>query len=311
MTPRATPKVQTSQNVPRPCATIPMVKDFHLPCFPVYIILVFLTYLNHTISISTSTVKVASVSYSGVEGSLRREAATYCRGKGSLMVHAAGNLNDDLSEFGNADDDDLIVAGGTTVSNSKYILSNYGTFVDVMAPGKNVRTTDTGSGYISIDGTSFSAPLAAGLVALIWSADPNFGTPDELTPDEVEAILKAGTVPHDLVSENDAAYGLINSRNSVVIAASGTFPVSFYPWDSHVLYCATNLTQDIAFLPIFCNSPRHHQHHCLQPCLPRLITQQRHLLQPRILLLIHRPRQSLQPCLPLLITQPMQAVEMA
>ena len=227
--------------------------------------------------INFSTVKVASVSYSGAEGILRREAATYCKGRGSLIVHAAGNLNDDLSEYGNADDDDLIVAGGTTVSNSKYALSNYGTFVDVMAPGKNVRTTDTGSGYISIDGTSFSAPLTAGLVALIWSADPNFGTPDELTPDEVEAILKAGTVPHDLLSEYDAAYGLINSRNSVVIAASGTFPVScclcLYPWNSHVLYCATSLTQDIAFLLTFCNSPRYHQHHCLPVCLPLLITQ--------------------------------------
>jgi len=48
-------------------------------------------------------VKVASVSYSGVEQQSRRDAATYCKSQGALMVNAAGNDGYDLTQFGEAD----------------------------------------------------------------------------------------------------------------------------------------------------------------------------------------------------------------
>ena len=161
------------------------------------------------------------MSYSGVEGSARREAATYCKTKGALMVNAAGNDERDLTTFGNADNDDLIVAGATTSSNTKSGFSAYGAFVDVMAPGSSVWTTEVGGGYTPVSGTSFSCPLTAGLIALIWSANPS------LTPNEVEAILKQSAKPLDLVNDWNVAYGLINSRNAVAMAASGTDFVSF------------------------------------------------------------------------------------
>ena len=125
-------------------------------------------------------VKVASVSYSGVEGDARRQAATYCKTQGALMTNAAGNDNRDLTPFGPADADDLIVVAASTSSNNKASFSAYGSFVDVWAPGSSVWTTTTGNGYTSTSGTSFSCPLTAGLIALIWSKNP------ELTPNEVE-----------------------------------------------------------------------------------------------------------------------------
>ena len=203
-------------------------------------------------------VKVASVSYSGVTGSLRREAATHCKAQGSLMVNAAGNDSRDLTSFGDADNDDLIVAGATTSSNSKSGFSAYGTFVDVMAPGSSVRTTNIGSGYRSISGTSFSCPLTAGLIALIWSADPNYGTANELTPNEVESILKAGANPLNLVQDWNVKYGLINSRNSVAMAASGTSRVSFVLVLVWYVFVSTKSHETFILLHLF-NSPRRHQ----------------------------------------------------
>ena len=106
-----------------------------------------------------SDVKAVSVSYSGVEGQARRNAAAYCKTQGALMVNAAGNDGRDLTQFGDAGDDDLIVAGASTAQDNKSSFSAYGRFVDVWAPGSSVWTTTTGSGYAPVSGTSFSCPL--------------------------------------------------------------------------------------------------------------------------------------------------------
>ncbi len=174
-------------------------------------------------------VKVASLSYSGAANQLRREAASYCKSKRSLMVTAAGNSQSNMSSAGFADNDDLIVVGATTNTNTMSTFSNFGTYVDVMAPGTDVFTTEP-NGYGTVSGTSFSCPLTAGLVALIWSANP------DLTPNDVEAILKeSANVPQ---ASWGSAYGVINSRRALELTASRTlsvraecwalFPLTFY-----------------------------------------------------------------------------------
>ena len=161
--------------------------------------------------------KVASVSYSGVDTSSNLTTASYIRSIGGLLVWAAGNDTHNLN-FGNRDNDDLIVVGATTSDNSRANFSAYGQFVDIFAPGDSVLTTDSGSNsdYSYVSGTSFATPLTAGLAALIWSADP------ALTPGEVEVILKNGTT--DLGSsgtDNTFGYGLINVEGSLLLVGNG------------------------------------------------------------------------------------------
>ncbi len=161
--------------------------------------------------------KVASVSYSGVDSSSNLTTASYIRSLGGLLVWAAGNDGRNLT-FGNRDNDDLIVVGATDINDNKASFSAYGQFVDLVAPGVSVYTTDSGSNndYASVSGTSFSTPLTAGLAALIWSADPS------LTPSEVEAILKSGA--NDLGSsgvDNTYGYGRINVNGSLSLVGGG------------------------------------------------------------------------------------------
>ncbi len=161
--------------------------------------------------------KVASVSYSGVDSSSNLTTATYIRSLGGLLVWAAGNDGRNLT-FGNRDNDDLIVVGATDINDNKASFSAYGQFVDLVAPGVSVYTTDSGSNndYAYVSGTSFSTPLTAGLAALIWSADPS------LTPSEVEAILKSGA--NDLGSsgvDNTYGYGRINVNGSLSLVGGG------------------------------------------------------------------------------------------
>jgi len=158
--------------------------------------------------------KVASVSYSGVKSSGVDTAGAYCRSKGALLVWAAGNEGQNLT--GNRDDN-VIVVGATTPSDGKAGFSNFGPFVDLMAPGESVFTTanNSNSSYGSVSGTSFSCPLTAGLCGLIWSLDPT------LTPIEVENILRAGC--DDLGTggvDNTFGYGRIDVFNSLSLVDS-------------------------------------------------------------------------------------------
>jgi len=129
--------------------------------------------------------RVASVSSSGVDSNSNLTTATYIKSQGGLLVWAAGNENRNLT-ISDRDADDIIVAAATDQNDNKASFSNFGRFVDVAAPGVSVFTTDRSGGYAAVSGTSFSCPLTAGLCALIWSFNPS------LTPDEVEAVLKAG-----------------------------------------------------------------------------------------------------------------------
>lgn len=73
--------------------------------------------------------KAVSISYSGVEASSRRTAATYCKNRGSLVFNSAGNDNRDISGY-DTDADDLIVVGATDSSDNRSSFSAYGSFVD-------------------------------------------------------------------------------------------------------------------------------------------------------------------------------------
>jgi thermitase len=160
--------------------------------------------------------RVANVSYSGVDSSSVRSTATQIKNLGGLLVWAAGNDGRSLN-WGDRDNDDVIVVGATRSNDSIASFSARGPSMDLVAPGESVYTTTTGSGYGSVSGTSFAAPLTAGLIALIWSSNPS------LTPDEVEDILKASC--DDLGAtgvDNTFGYGRINSHSALVLAGGQT-----------------------------------------------------------------------------------------
>jgi PKD repeat protein len=127
------------------------------------------------------------------------------------LIWAAGNDRRNL-RLSNRDSDDLIVVGATDSNDNKASFSARGKMIDVVAPGVGVLTTHSSSNstYAFVDGTSFSCPLTAGLVGLIWSADPT------LTPNEVEAILKssADDIGNSGV-DNVHGHGRINVFNAM------------------------------------------------------------------------------------------------
>ncbi len=165
--------------------------------------------------------RVVSVSYSGVTGSTIDTAGAYVRSQGSLLVWAAGNESNNLT---GSRDDNVIVVGATTITENLATFSNYGSFVDLTAPGVGVRTTsnNSDSAYINVDGTSFACPLVAGLCGLIWSFNPT------LTPDEVEGILRASCEDLGASGIDDVfGYGRINSFRALQMTPPNLVQVSY------------------------------------------------------------------------------------
>ncbi|MBC8327474.1 MAG: S8 family serine peptidase [Planctomycetes bacterium] len=161
--------------------------------------------------------RVASVSYTGGDSASPLTTATYLKSQGGLLVWAAGNDGRYLT-YGNRDADDMIVVGASDSGDNLAYFTAYGPYVDLMAPGVGIWTTNSSSNssYASVSGTSFATPITAGLIALIWSADPN------LTPNEVEALLKSSCDDKGAAGvDNTWSYGRVNVNNAMVAANGG------------------------------------------------------------------------------------------
>lgn len=120
------------------------------------------------------------------------KAIRYADRKDVLMVHAAGNSSQDNDVAPNYPNDTYDVArclfcgkkarswiavGALAYEpgeNMVATFSNYGqNDVDVFAPGHQIRSTDVGSTYTTASGTSFAAPVVAGIAAVIRSRYPD------------------------------------------------------------------------------------------------------------------------------------------
>jgi len=129
--------------------------------------------------------RVAVLSFQIFGGGSITSAAKYFFEKGGLIFAAGGNTG---AYVGDPDNPYIISVSATSNADSIASFSTYGPFIDLSAPGVSIYTTVKGGGYGAVSGTSFSAPIAAGVAALIFSANPS------LSPSDVELILKSTAV---------------------------------------------------------------------------------------------------------------------
>lgn len=124
--------------------------------------------------------RVANVSYYVTGIKTVSSAAKYFQSKGGVVSASAGNYG--ISET-LADDPSILMVGATDPLDYLYSYSNRGNNLDLVAPGNNT-TTLIGGQYGAGGGTSFAAPVVAGVAALMLSVNPS------LTPGQVQDLLK-------------------------------------------------------------------------------------------------------------------------
>ena len=116
-------------------------------------------------------------------------AVEYAQQQGCLIIAAAGN--DGLSPIDYpARLPDVLAVAATDTSDVRWLHSNYGSDVDVAAPGVEILSANKYGSYNQLTGTSMSTAFVSGLAALIWSLQPAW------TANDVAATLTS--TAHDV-----------------------------------------------------------------------------------------------------------------
>jgi len=146
--------------------------------------------------------------------------------RGTTVVVAAGNSNTNVSSAVPANCANVIAVAATTSAGARASFSNYGTGIDVSAPGQailstlNSGTTVPGSAsYASYNGTSMAAPHVAGVVALVQSVAPT-----ALSPAAIETLLKNTARALPGACSGGCGAGIVDADAAVTAALGGTNP---------------------------------------------------------------------------------------
>ena len=151
-----------------------------------------------------------------------RQAIAQANKRGSIVVVAAGNNNFDASKSSPGNCEDVITVGATDKNGKRSYFSNYGSRVDVSAPGGDRRywgggilsTLNAGktapgkADYAEYQGTSMAAPHVAGIVALMKAVDP------KLTYAQAKKVLQSTSQSVEC-DQSACGSGIVNAARTV------------------------------------------------------------------------------------------------
>jgi len=149
-------------------------------------------------------------------------AINFARGKGAVVVVAAGNSSTNASSSSPANCSGVVTVAATGKTGGRASYSNYGSLVTLAAPGGdngagilstlNAGTSAPGAdNYVNYMGTSMATPHVAGIAALMLAVNA------ALTPDQVAAMLKASARAFPAPCP-DCGAGLADANAAVALA---------------------------------------------------------------------------------------------
>ena len=161
------------------------------------------------VAANASGPSVANMSLGGGVSSSLDSAVASAVQSGITFVLAAGNSNADACNSSPAREQSAVTVGSSTSSDSRSSFSNWGSCVDVFAPGSNIKSAWIGGGYRTISGTSMAAPHMAGVTALYLHEN------NALSPSQVSNLIStratSGKISDTRGTVNKLAYSLSSS----------------------------------------------------------------------------------------------------
>ena len=151
--------------------------------------------------------RVINISIAGTtSSSTLTNAVSYATSHGVTVVAAAGN-NGSSAPMYPAAIPGVISVAATDQLDALTSYSEYGSWVDLAAPGSTVSTLADGT-YNAVGGTSIASPTVAGIAALLLSVDPG------ATPADIATALTSTTDPTS--GSNAAASGRVNAYRALL-----------------------------------------------------------------------------------------------
>jgi serine protease len=187
---------------------------------------------NSSGTVPSQPADIINMSLGGTSDSqLVREAVAAARAEGVIIIAAAGNESTSQLSYP-ASNTGVVSVSAVDINRDFAYYSNYGSMIDVAAPGGDLRYDLNGDsradGILSLgaddssdslvyqlvfyNGTSMAAPHVAGVAALMKAVYP------DMTPAEFDAMLVAGDLTDDLgdTGRDDLyGYGLIDAYKAV------------------------------------------------------------------------------------------------
>lgn len=151
------------------------------------------------------------------------EAVKYAFDRDIVLIAATGNDNTERPGYPAAYPEVLSVSA-TDSNLGKASFSNYGDYVDVVAPGESIASTYPDNQYAALSGTSMASPHVAALAALIRSINP------DLKNTEVMDIIRKNVIDlGDVGRDKYFGYGQIDVYATLQAAGGAGSPLQFWP----------------------------------------------------------------------------------
>ena len=155
--------------------------------------------------------KIINMSLGGGYSQALNRAVEIAVQKGIIVVSAAGNENQDSCNTSPGSSTQSITVGAFGQGDKIAYFSNWGSCVDIFAPGVDIWSTVPGNSTGKMSGTSMATPMVAGVVALLIDGK------DDYTPGRVKEFLKK-TGSKDMLKGD-----LKNSPNTMVFSIPSFF----------------------------------------------------------------------------------------
>lgn len=142
------------------------------------------------VRLNRSGASVANMSLGGGFNQAVNDAVTNAIASGVTFAVAAGNSNADACSYSPSSTPNALTVGATDSTDARASYSNYGTCLDIFAPGSSILSAWIGSTTATntISGTSMASPHVAGAAALYLGTNPS------ATPAQVgSALIAAAT----------------------------------------------------------------------------------------------------------------------
>lgn len=175
--------------------------------------------------------KIINLSLGGsADSQTLKDAVAYAYGKGVTVVAAAGNDGKNKISYPAAYDDYVIAVGATRFDETLAYYSNYGSSLDLVAPGGDLNVDQSGDGYADgvlqqtyensgwrgvswgyyfLQGTSMAAPHVAGVAAMVIANGVS-------GPDNIRQILESSAKDLGDAGRDDTfGHGLLDAATAL------------------------------------------------------------------------------------------------